>query len=46
MGRAYSMHGAKQNAYKILVQKPEGKILQGRPSHRWEGNMARSSMNN
>jgi hypothetical protein len=26
MGRACSTHGAKRNAYKILIGKPEGKI--------------------
>jgi hypothetical protein len=31
MGRACSTCGAKKNAYRILVRKPEGK----RPRHRW-----------
>jgi hypothetical protein len=28
-----------RNAYNILVGKPEGKRLLGRPGHRWEGNI-------
>jgi hypothetical protein len=28
--------GKKRNAYRILVGKPEGKRLLGRPRHRWE----------
>jgi hypothetical protein len=27
------------NAYKILVRKPEGMRLLGRPRHRWEDNI-------
>jgi hypothetical protein len=27
--------GEKRNAYRILVGKPEGKRLLGRPRHRW-----------
>jgi hypothetical protein len=27
------------NAYKILVIKPEGKILLSKPRHRWEDNI-------
>jgi hypothetical protein len=30
--------GAKRNAYKILVGKPEGKRQLGRPRHRWVDN--------
>jgi hypothetical protein len=30
---------AKRNAYRILVEKPEGKIPLGRPRHRWEDNV-------
>jgi hypothetical protein len=33
------MHGDKRNAYRILVGKPEGKILLGRPTRRWEDNI-------
>jgi hypothetical protein len=31
--------GEKRNAYRILVGKPEGKRLLGRPRHRWEDNI-------
>jgi hypothetical protein len=31
--------GAKRNAYRILVGKPEGKIPLGRPKRRWEDNI-------
>jgi hypothetical protein len=37
-GRACSMHGEK-NAYKILVEKPEGKKPLGRSRHRCENNI-------
>jgi hypothetical protein len=30
--------GKKQNAYRILVEKPEGKRPLRRPTHRWEDN--------
>jgi hypothetical protein len=30
--------GAKRNAYRILVGKPEGKRPLGRPRHRWADN--------
>jgi hypothetical protein len=36
IGRAYSMHKAKRNAYKILVRKPEEKRPLGRSRCRWE----------
>jgi hypothetical protein len=39
MGRACSMHGAKRNAYRILVGKPEGRSPLGRPRCRWEDNI-------
>jgi hypothetical protein len=39
MGRACSTNGAKRNAYRILVGKPEGKRPLGRPIHRWEDNI-------
>jgi hypothetical protein len=39
MGRACSTNGEKINAYRILVGKPEGKRPQGRPRHRWVGNI-------
>jgi hypothetical protein len=28
-----------RNAYKILIEKPEGKRPLGRPKHRWEDNI-------
>jgi hypothetical protein len=31
--------GAKRNAYRILVGKPEGKRPLGRPKRRWEDNI-------
>jgi len=31
--------GVMRNAYIILVGKPEGKSLLGRPTHRWEDNI-------
>jgi hypothetical protein len=39
MGRACSTNGAKRNAYKILVGKPERKRPLGRPSRRWVDNI-------
>jgi hypothetical protein len=39
MGRAYSTQGEKMNAYRILVGKPEEKILLGILKHRWEDNI-------
>jgi hypothetical protein len=35
MGRVCSTNGAKRNAYRILVGKPEGKRSLGRPRRRW-----------
>jgi hypothetical protein len=32
------MHRKDENSYKILIQKPEGKSLFGRPRQRWEHN--------
>jgi hypothetical protein len=29
----------KRNAYRLLVEKPEGKRLLGRPRHRWVDNI-------
>jgi len=31
--------GSRRGAYRVLVGKPEGKSLLGRPSSRWEGNI-------
>jgi hypothetical protein len=39
MGRACSMNGAKRNANRILVGKPEGKKPLGRPRHKWVDNI-------
>jgi hypothetical protein len=39
MGRAYSTHGEKRNAHRILVGKPEGKLPLGRSRRRWEDNI-------
>jgi hypothetical protein len=36
---AYSTHGEKRNAYRILVGRPEGKTPLGRPRHRREDNI-------
>jgi hypothetical protein len=38
MGRACNMHGEK-NAYRILVEKREGKGPLGRPRCRWNNNI-------
>jgi hypothetical protein len=35
--------GQRRDAYRILVGKPEGKRPLGRPRHRWEDNITRSS---
>jgi hypothetical protein len=32
--------GEKRNAYRLLVGKPEGKRLPGRPRHRWVDNIS------
>jgi hypothetical protein len=39
MGRAYSTNGAKRNAYRILVGKPEGIRPLDRPRRRWVDNI-------
>jgi hypothetical protein len=39
MGRACSTNGAKKNAYRILMGKPEGKRPLGRPRRRWVNNI-------
>jgi hypothetical protein len=39
MGGACSIHERDENAYNILVVKPERKKPLGRPRHRWEDNI-------
>jgi hypothetical protein len=39
MGGAYSTYGDRRGIYRILVEKPEGKIPLGRPRLRWEDNI-------
>jgi hypothetical protein len=39
MGRACSTDGEKRNVYRILMGKPEGKRILGRPRRRWKGNI-------
>jgi hypothetical protein len=39
MGKACSTHGAKRNAYIVLVGHPEGKRPLGRPRRRSEDNI-------
>jgi len=36
MGGAYSTYGERGDAYRVLVGKPQGNSLLGRPKHRWE----------
>jgi hypothetical protein len=44
MGRACSTNVAKRNAYRILVGKPEGKRLLGRPRRWWVDNIKMDRM--
>jgi hypothetical protein len=39
MGMACSMHGEKNNAYRILTKKTEGKGPLRRPTRRWDDNI-------
>jgi hypothetical protein len=39
MGGSCSTNGEKRNAYSLLVGKPEGKRLVGRPRRRWADNI-------
>jgi hypothetical protein len=39
MGWSFSMNGEKRNAYRLLVEKPEGNRPLGRPRHRWVDNI-------
>jgi hypothetical protein len=36
MCRACSTHDEERNAYRVLIGKPEGKRLPGRPRSKWE----------
>jgi hypothetical protein len=40
MGRTYSTHGDKRNAYRVLMRTPEGKRPLGRPRRSREDNIA------
>jgi hypothetical protein len=46
MGRGLARMGETGNAYRVLVEKPEGKRPLGRPRRRWEDNITRSSEKN
>jgi hypothetical protein len=39
MSRACSTYGERRVKYRVLVGKPEGKRLLGRPRRRWEDNI-------
>jgi hypothetical protein len=39
VGGACSSHGEVINAYTMLIGKPEGKRLLGRPRRKWEDNI-------
>jgi hypothetical protein len=39
MWKACNMHRRETGAYGLPVEKPKGKILLGRPRHRWEDNI-------
>jgi hypothetical protein len=39
MGGTCSTNGGKRNAYRLLVEKPEGKRPLGRPRSRWVDNI-------
>jgi hypothetical protein len=39
MGTARGTNEAKRNAYRVLVEEPEGKIPLGRPKRRWVYNI-------
>jgi hypothetical protein len=38
-GGTCSMHGEGEDAWRIFVEKPEGKIPLGRPSDKWKDNI-------
>jgi hypothetical protein len=39
MGGAYNKHGRDEDAYKILIRKPQGTRQLKISSHRWEDNI-------
>ena len=39
MGRTCSAYGERRGAYRVLVEKPEGKGLLGIPSLKWDDNI-------
>jgi len=39
MGGACSVYGGRRGIYRVLVEKPEGKIPLGRPKCRWNYNI-------
>jgi hypothetical protein len=39
VGRACGTHGGREDVYRVLVGRPEGKRLLGRPRRRWEDNI-------
>jgi hypothetical protein len=39
VGRTCGTHGEGRGVYRVLVGKPEGKRLLGRPRRRWEDNI-------
>jgi len=39
MGGACNTNGGMRGAYRVLMEKPEGMRLLGRPRHRWEENI-------
>jgi hypothetical protein len=38
MGRTCSTYGERRDAYRVIVEKPEGRRPLGRPRHKWEDN--------
>jgi hypothetical protein len=39
MSRTYSTYGERRGAYRVLVEKPEGRRPLGRPKRRWKDNI-------
>jgi hypothetical protein len=46
MGRVFSMNGEKENVYRILAEKTDGRSPLGRSGHMCEDNVTRSSGKN